>query len=256
MQTHAKRADQGGHTLSELLIGIVVATIFAPVVIGIFAIAFGLLRFTDRAPTEVSYLITGELSRSAALVVPQQSCVNPEFEDRYEDCVEAASLPLVPFEDSDTSPSPLGNSDSPDPICWLALSGTQLHTRVKQCWAHDPTTEQLNISLYLPSNPTAQGLLAIEQWEPNPDSTTSAATGIEAWGWELHPDDSGNVVLVQIDVCASLTDEERGRPHLTELPRCGPAFSPDPACIPASDLDGCDPVGIHLPPIFVTPGTA
>lgn len=243
MRVHAKRADQGGHTLSETLIGVVVATIFAPVAIGIFAIAFGLLKFTDRAPTEVSYLITGELSRSAALVIPEQFCDNPRSEELYKDCVETANLPLEPF---DTSPTNL---------CWLSLVTTPhpVHNelnRLKQCWSYDRATKQISVALSWPSNPAdAHKHLKIKTWGPA-HSTTSAATGIEAWAWRLYKEDLPNadlrdVVLVQIDVCASLTDEERGRAHLTDLPRCGPAFPQDALS-----------VGIHLPPIFLTPGSA
>ena len=226
-----------------------------PTIIGIFIVALGLLRYTDRAPTEVSYVVTGELSRAAALVVPQQRCDNPLSVDTYEECVEAANMPLVPLD----------NPVSPHPLCWLALSQTAGHTRVKQCWTHDSTTKQITVSLHSPlSTPAPDATpLAITEWMPDPDSTTSAATGIEAWAWKPHLDDSGNVVLVQIDVCASLTDEERGRAHLAGLPRCDAKpngtdllFAPHPGChlLTDQETDAC--VGVHLPPIFLAPGAA
>ena len=174
----------------------------------------------------------------------------------YSECVKAESLPLAPLDD---------NIVSPQPLCWLALSNTDLHTRVRQCWAHEPATEQLNVSLYLPVDPImvdgatvmASDLLTIDAWEQDPDSTTSAASGVEAWEWELHPDGSDNVVLAQVDICASLTDEERGRAHLTDLPRCGTEFREhDTRCTAiVPDPDWCNPVGIRLPSIFLAPGT-
>ena len=268
MHAHLKRADQQGHTLSELIIASAVAMIFVPTIIGIFIVALGLLKYTDRAPTEVSYAVTGELSRAAALIVPQQSCVNPQSVNHYEDCVEAENSPLVPFENKANDPTTLSNSDSPDTLCWLALSNTDRHTRVKQCWTHDPATKQINISLYSPSAANSQDLLKIEAWRSNPDSTTSAATGIEAWAWELHKEDLlddhlEDVVLVQIDICASLTDEERGRAHLAGLPRCDARpdgtellFEAHPGCLLPTDSADSPCVGVQLPSIFLAPGVA
>ena len=45
------------------MIAVAVAMMFTPIIIAMFVLSIGLLRYTDRAPTEVSYAITGELSR-------------------------------------------------------------------------------------------------------------------------------------------------------------------------------------------------
>ena len=76
-QRRSEDADQRGVTLPEIIIATVVTAMMASSIIGVFTLALGMLRFTERPNIETSYAVTGELSRSAALVVPQQECVDP-----------------------------------------------------------------------------------------------------------------------------------------------------------------------------------
>ena len=233
MGGHGRQADQRGTTLSETIVSMAVAMMIVPVIVVLFLLTIGLLRYTDRTPTETSYIITGELGRAASLIISQQTCVNPQRVDHYSECVEVIDLPLRPLPDANA-------------LCWLAIRRTVQASgpsRVKQCWNHDTDTEQITVSYYEPSDTHVSDLLTIENWDPTPYSTEVAATGVNVveWVWLQHTDNANNVILIQANICASLTDEELGRPHLIDLPRCGFGSTPDT-------------IGLRLAAIYLAPG--